>query len=92
MGSKNRLERRVCQFYTICDKNQLIKLKKKWESYGKFGTQMAGFQLLGPAADVYQNLYGKISQIVWGAQAYITITPVPHNPPLSRSDMLFIST
>jgi hypothetical protein len=27
MGPKNGLERRVWQFYTICDKNQLLKVK-----------------------------------------------------------------
>jgi hypothetical protein len=29
MGPENGLERRVWQFYTICDKNQLLKVKKK---------------------------------------------------------------
>ena len=58
MGPKNSLERRVWQFYTICDENQLLKVKN-WESYGNFSTQMARFQLAGPAADVSKNLYGK---------------------------------
>jgi hypothetical protein len=51
-------ERRVWQFYTICDKNQLLKVKKI-ENYGNFSTQMAGFQLAGPAADVSKLLYGE---------------------------------
>jgi hypothetical protein len=54
----NGLERRVWQFYTTCDKNQLLKVKN-WESYGNFSTQMAEFQLAGPAADVSKNWYGK---------------------------------
>ena len=31
---------------------------KNWKSYGNFSTQMAGFQLAGPVADVSKILYG----------------------------------
>jgi hypothetical protein len=55
---KNVLERRVWQFYTICEKKSASK-SKKWKSYGNFSTRMAGFQLAGPAADVSKHLYSK---------------------------------
>ena len=32
---------------------------KNCKSYGNFSTQMAGFQLAGPAADVSESLYGE---------------------------------
>jgi hypothetical protein len=32
---------------------------KNWKSYGNFSTQMAGFQLAGPAADVSKILHGE---------------------------------
>jgi hypothetical protein len=43
---------------TICDKNLLLK-PENCKSYGNSGTQMAEFQLAGPAADVSKILYGE---------------------------------
>jgi hypothetical protein len=62
LGPKNGLERRVWQFYTICDKKSASKTK-----FVKVtailvlhcNTQMAGFQLAGPVADVSKILYGE---------------------------------
>jgi hypothetical protein len=45
-------------------KNKKSASKSKiWDSYGNFSTQMAGFQLAGPAANVSNILYGEIRKL-----------------------------
>jgi hypothetical protein len=65
MGPKNGLlERRVWQFYTICDKNQLLKIKNR-ESYSNSSPQILGGQHagdIGLGGKVSRGLYGEISE------------------------------
>ena len=74
---KNGLERRVWQFYTICDENQLLKVKvekvmavlvlevkvPRWLDF----SYQAWLQMC--LKFVWQK-----SQFVWGARAYSTMT------------------
>jgi hypothetical protein len=57
--AKNGLERHVWQFYAICDKNLLLKVKIVKVMAILVPRLLRGFQLAGPAADVSKILYGE---------------------------------
>jgi hypothetical protein len=63
LGPKNGLERCVCQFYTICDKNQLLKVKNDKVAavlVPRSGVQAAGD--IGLCAKVCMELYGEFPE------------------------------
>jgi hypothetical protein len=67
LGPKNglRLERRVWQFYTICDKNQLLKLKIDKVTailVPRAGGASAATADIGLCAKVCMGLYGETSE------------------------------
>jgi hypothetical protein len=58
MGPKNGLERRVWQFYTICDKNQRLKVKIH---------KVTAILVLRSAAGQLQATSGSAQKFVWGS-------------------------
>jgi hypothetical protein len=58
MGPKNGLERGVWQFYTICDKNQLLKVKNE---------KVTVILVLRSAAGQLQVTSGSAQKFVWGS-------------------------
>jgi hypothetical protein len=84
-GPKNGLERRALQFYTICDKNQVLKVKI--DKVTAILVPRSGGASCRRHRALRKSLYGA----VWWIFRKPAISPVPHNSPLPDARFSFTS-